>query len=326
MQVGFGFWSSKVLLSAVELGIFTELARSPGDVESVRTRVGLHPRAARDFLDTLVALGFLQREDGVYRNTSDTDLFLDRNKPSYIGGILEMANVRLYATWGALTQALRTGKPQSGMKEGATVAEMLHADPEGSVIFLRAMSAVSRGANMAIARQFPWSKYRSVVDLGTAQGDLVVQITTAHPHLTAIGFDFPPVRPVFERYVAEHGVADRARFVEGDFFADPIPSADVIIMGHILHGVGLDDKQTLVRKAYDALPEGGALIVYEALIDDERRTNAFGLLMSLNMLVETREGFDYTGADCTSWLRAAGFRETRVEHLVGPDSMVVGIK
>jgi hypothetical protein len=82
----------------------------------------------------------------------------------------------------------------------------------------------------------------------------------------------------------------------------------------------------LVQKCYDALPQGGALIVYEALIDDDRRNIAFGLLMSLNMLIETPGGFDFTGADCQAWMKQAGFRETRVEHLCGPDSMVIGVK
>ena len=106
----------------------------------------------------------------------------------------------------------------------------------------------------------------------------------------------------------------------------PIPRADVLVMGHILHDWAVDTERMLLRKAYDALPAGGSLIVYEALIDDERRRNTFGLLMSLNMLIETTGGFDYTGADCSRWMREAGFRHTRVEHLLGPDSMVVGVK
>ena len=97
-------------------------------------------------------------------------------------------------------------------------------------------------------------------------------------------------------------------------------------MGHVLHDWGIDDKRMLLRKAYDALSEGGALIVYESIIDDDRSKNAFGLMMSLNMLIETPAGFDYTGADCQGWMKEAGFRETRVEHLVGPDSMVIGIR
>jgi hypothetical protein len=126
--------------------------------------------------------------------------------------------------------------------------------------------------------------------------------------------------------VAAHHLSDRLKFYPGNFFKDPMPSADVLVMGHILHDWNLEEKRALLKKAYAALPAGGALVVYEALIDDGRRENATGLLMSLNMLIETPGGFDYTGEDCRRWMLETGFRETRVEYLAGPDSMVVGIK
>lgn len=327
MQVGLGFWPSKVLLSAVEMGLFTELAHGPESLESLRGRLGLHPRAARDFLDALVALGFLQRSNNQYTNTPSTDVFLDRRKPSYIGGILEMANHRLYPFWGHLTEAIRTGKPQNEARTGDTpLFEALYADPARLREFLAAMTGISHGAALAIAAKFDWSQYRTYVDVGTAQGDTAAQIALAHPHLSGTGFDLPEVGPIFEDYIEGLGLSSRVRFSPGNFFESPLPNADVIIMGHILHDWDLDTKRMLVRKAYDALPSGGGYIVYEAMIDDDRSCNAFGLLMSLNMLIETPGGFDYTGADCQGWMREAGFRETRVEHLAGPDSMVVGIK
>jgi hypothetical protein len=326
MEVGLGFWASKTLLSAIELGLFTELARQPGDLASLRERLGLHPRAAADFLDALVALGFLEREAGVYRNTAATEQFLDREKPSYIGGLLEMASSRLYGFWNHLGEALRTGRPQNEARHGGDFFGALYADRDRLATFLRAMSGLSRPANAAIAGRLPWATYRSFIDVGTAQGDLAVQIAAEHTHLFGFGFDLAAVGPIFGEYVAQHGLAERLRFVPGDFFADPLPPADVVLMGHVLHDWGLEQKQALIAKAYDALPAGGALVVYESIIDDERRQNTFGLLMSLNMLVETEAGFDYSGADCCAWMQAAGFRETRVEHLQGPDSMVVGIK
>ena len=181
-------------------------------------------------------------------------------------------------------------------------------------------------AARAIAEKFPWSDYKTVADVGGAQGGLLVQVSKAHPHLIGVNFDLPVVGPIFDDYTEENGLSDRLRFVPGNFFEDSLPSADVITMGHILHDWNLDEKRMLLDKAYRALPSGGALIVFEALIDDERKQNVFGLLMSLNMLIETPGGFDYTGKDCSGWMRDAGFRETRVEHLVGPDSMVIGIK
>ncbi|MHC5541528.1 methyltransferase, partial [Singulisphaera rosea] len=291
-------------------------------------RLGLHPRAARDFLDALVALGMLERTDGVYANTPESATFLDRDKPSYVGGMLEMANSRLYGFWGNLTEALRTGEPQNESKTspGAGLFESLYGDPAQLRLFLQGMTGISLGAAIAIAHRFPWADYKTFIDIGGAQGALSVQVALAHSHLTGGNFDLPVVGPIFDEYAASFGLRDRLRFYPGSFFTDPLPSADVLVMGHILHDWSLDEKRMLIAKAYDALPPGGALLVYEALIDDDRRHNAFGLLMSLNMLVETSGGFDYTGADCSGWMKDAGFREARVEHLLGPDSMVVGIK
>lgn len=326
LQTGLAFWSSKALLSAVELGVFTTLAKGPATLETLQQALGVHARGARDFLDALVALGFLERKDGQYTNAAETDLFLDKAKPSYVGGILEMANARLFGFWNHLTTALRTGKRQNEDAAGGDMFAELYADPERLKQFLAAMTGVSRGANVAIAAAFPWAQYGTFVDVGTAQGDLAVQIAKANPHLKGLGFDLPQVGPIFEEYAGLNGVEDRLRFVAGSFFTDALPTADVILMGHILHDWDLDTKKMLLRKAWEALPEGGSVVVYESIIDDDRSQNAFGLLMSLNMLVETDGGFDFTGADCIGWMSEAGFRETRVEHIAGPESIVVGKK
>lgn len=324
--LGLGFWGSKTLLSAIELGVFSELAMGPLDGETLRERLGLHPRATSDFFDALVALGMLEREDGRYCNTAETDLFLDRAKPSYVGGMLEMANARLYGFWGLLTEGLRTGRPQNEAKTGGNLFGAIYHDPHLLRQFLEAMTGLSLGSSRAIAEKFPWERYRTFVDVGCAQGALSVQVALAHSHISGGGFDLPVVGPIFEEYVARFGLSEQLRFHAGDFFADPLPTADVLALGHILHDWDLEQKRVLIAKAYDALPAGGALIVYETIIDDERRHNSVGLLMSLNMLIETPGGFDYTGADCQSWMRETGFTQTYAEHLVGPESMVVGIK
>jgi len=327
MQTGLAFWASKTLLSAVEMEVFTELAKGPEDLKSLTGRLGLHPRSSRDFLDALVALGFLERNDGKYANTPSTDLFLDKHKPSYIGGILEMANKRLFHHWNHLTTALRTGEHQNEAAHGEPdIFATLYADPARLKGFLRAMTGISHGSNMAIAAKFPWADYKTAADCGTAQGDLIVQVALKNTHIAGTGFDLPEVAPIFEEYVEANGLSSRVHFKHGSFFTDPLPKVDVILMGHILHDWNLEEKRMLVRKAYEALPSGGAFIAYDSIIDDDRRKNTFGLLASLNMLIETPGGFDYTGADCMGWMKEAGFSHTRVEHLVGPDSMVVGIK
>ena len=228
---------------------------------------------------------------------------------------------------GNLTVALRTGQPQSESTHGGPdFFSALYADPERLKGFLRAMTGISRGANLGIASKFAWANYKTAADVGIAQADLMVQVALANPHLSGIGFDLAEVAPIFEEYLAANGLASQVEFRAGNVFLDPLPKADVITLGNILHDWNLDEKRMLIRKAYDAVPEGGALIVYDSIIDDDRSKNAFGLMMSLNMLIETPGGFDYTGADCMRWMDKAGFRQTRVEHLVGPDSMVVGIK
>jgi len=308
------------------MGVFTELARGALTLEEIRSRLGLHERSARDFLDALVALGMLNRHSDRYVNTPATDTYLDREKTTYLGGIIEMMSVRLFRCWADLTTGLRTGAPQNGSASGADPFNTLYGDAAKLESFLSAMTGLSLEISRAIAARFPWGNYRTFVDIGAAQGALPVMLAHTHAHLTGTGADLPVVGPIFEDYVASHGLEDRVKFAPLDFFKQPLPKADVVIMGHILHDWDLPTKRMLVSKAYDALPPGGAFLVFEALIDDERRTNAFGLLMSLNMLIETPGGYDYTGADGAGWMRDAGFRETRVEHLSGPDSMIVGVK
>ena len=326
LQLGLGFWGPRAFLSAVELDLFSVLAKGALAEGQLRDRLALHPRAARDFFDTLVALGLLVRKAGKYRNAADADLFLDRAKPGYVGGILEMAAARLYPFWGSLTEALRTGAPQNEAKQGGDLFGTLYADPERLRGFLAAMTGVSMGSARAIAAKFPWHKHQSFIDVGGAQGCVPVQVALAHPHLKGAAFDLPQVGPIYGEYVRSFGLQGRLAFQAGDFFRDPLPQADVLIMGHILHDWNLAEKHLLLQKAYAALPRRGALIVYDAMIDDARCRNVAGLLMSLNMLIETPGGFDYTPADCRSWLKATGFRKTSVVALTDVESMVIATK
>jgi hypothetical protein len=328
LQLGMGFFGSRTLLTAVELGLFTELAKAPASLTELQGRLRLHARSSRDFLDALVALKMLVRDSaGLYSNTSETATFLDKAKPSYVGGLLEMCSRRLYRYWNDLPEALRTGEPQNETKHGLpNLFDKLYADPAKLEGFLAAMSGISLGSAHAIAEKIPWAQYKTFIDIGCAQGAVPVVLAQRHAHLSGGGFDLPPVKPIFDAYVARSALSHRLSFYSGDFLKEPMPSADVLIMGHILHGWDLATKRHLLKRAYSALPKGGALIVYEVMIDDERRTNALGLLMSLNMLIETSAGFDYTGADCRLWMTEAGFSGLRTDALGGPDSMVVGFK
>jgi hypothetical protein len=216
MQLGMGFWGSKALLSAVELGLFSELASAgPLDAEALRGRLGLHARSACDFFDSIVALGMLEREDGNYRNTPATELFLDKAKPSYIGGILEMANARLYGFWDTLTEGLRTGIPQNEAKTGGNFFEVLYSDPAKLREFAKAMTGISAGVAHALTTGFPWDRYETVIDIGCAEGSVPVQVALGHAHLTGGGFDLPELEPIFDDFVANAGLATACGSFQG---------------------------------------------------------------------------------------------------------------
>ena len=331
LQTAFGFWSSKVLLTAVELELFTRLGTRRLTGAELGAELELHPRAIADFFDTLVALRFLEREgEGAgarYGNTPAGALYLDRSSPRYIGGIMVMLNSRLFRYWNDLPEALRTGRPQNETKHGGRgVFEELYAEPERLEQFLGAMTGLSRLNFEALAESFDFSRYATLCDVGGATGLLCIEAAKQHPRLRCISFDLPVVEPIARRSIAAAGLSDRVTTASGNFFEDPLPRADVITMGMILHDWNLEKKLQLIRAAYEALPAGGALVAVEALIDDSRRENVFGLLMSLNMLIEFGEAFDYSGADFRGWCREAGFRRFEVIPLAGPSSAAVAYK
>jgi len=331
LQTAFGFWSSKVLLSAVELGVFTILYERELTGTELAEEIGMHPRGISDFFDALVAMKFLEREgngaSARYSNTPLTALYLDRNNPRYIGGILEMLNGRLFKFWNDLPEALRTGKPQNEIKHGNKgMFEELYADPARLEQFLGGMTGLSRLNFEAFAEKFDFSRFKTLCDVGGATGLLSIEVAKRHPHMRCVSFDLATVEPIAARSIAATGLSDRVTTASGDFFTDPLPKADVITMGMILHDWNLERKKQLIRAAYEALPAGGAFVAIEALIDDARRENLFGLLMSLNMLIEFGDAFDYSGADFQSWCREAGFQRFEVIHLFGPSSAAVAYK
>jgi ubiquinone/menaquinone biosynthesis C-methylase UbiE len=331
LQIGFGFGASKILLSAVELGVFSLLANGPKTGLELQNAMGLHPRGTYDFLDGLLALGLLQRdgtgEAGKYGNTPATAQFLVKQSPQYIGGVLEMANARLYRFWADLTPALKTGKPQNEIKDtGKSMFAELYSDPARLEQFMNAMAGISMANFTAFAEKFDFSKYRTLADIGGATGQLSAIVAARHPHMQCRTCDLAEVRPIAERRLKERDLGGRVVTDTIDFFADEFPKADIITMGMILHDWNLEKKKMLIAKAYRALPPGGALVAIENLIDDDRRQNAFGLMMSLNMLIEFGDAFDFTGAQFTEWCKEQGFSRCEIIHLAGPASAAVAYK
>ncbi len=331
LQSAFAFWSSKVLLTAVSFGLFTKLGARQLTAAELGAELELHPRAISDFFDSLVAMKFLDREgdgpDAKYANTPAGALYLDSTSPRYVGGILVMLNERLFKYWHDLPEALRTGKPQNEIKHGQKgMFEELYAELPRLEQFMGAMTGLSRINFEAFAEKFDFSNHKTLCDIGGATGLLCIEAAKRHPHLTCTSFDLPPVEPIAQKHIAAAGLTDRVNTVAGDFFNDALPKADIITMGMILHDWNLEKKMRLIKAAFDALPEGGAFVVIEALIDDARRENLFGMLMSLNMLIEFGEAFDYSGADFRGWCEQVGFKRFEVIHLAGPSSAAIAYK
>jgi precorrin-6B methylase 2 len=331
IKVGMGFWASKVLLTAVKLELFTKLAPRPLTAKEIKYEICLNERGVYDFLDSLVALGFLQKSGNkstaVYSNSVDSNLFLDKNKLSYMGGLLEMANNRLYGFWNYLEEGLRTGTPQNEVRTGRTnLFDEIYSDVDKTREFVNAMGGIQTGNFITFARTFDFTRFNTLCDIGGAGALLSAHVVTHNPHMRCISFDLPAVAPIAAENISRMGLASDIIIRSGDFFSDPFPVADVITMGNILHDWGTRDKKMLMRKAYDALPAGGQLVVIENIIDDERRENAFGLMMSLNMLIETPEGFDFTASDFNVWAKETGFDRTYLLPLTGPSSAVVAVK
>ena len=331
VEIGFlGFMKSKTLLSAVELGLFTLLGEHGMSGSDIRHHLELHPRSLYDFLDTLVALGFLSREgtgtQAIYHNTPESRIYLNKDNPMYIGGMLEMANSRLYPFYGNLTEGLKTGEPQNELKSGqSNPFEILYTDEVRLEEFLNAMQGISIANFRALVDKVDFSPYQSFCDVGGSNGAFAAIVAQRYPHLRCSLVDLPPVEPVARRHIAAMGV-ERVEFFSGDFFQDDLPKADILSMSNILHDWDESEKKTLIKKAYTAVNDGGLFIAIENIIDNERRENVPGLLMSLLMLIETRGGFDYTGEQFDRWAREAGFVRTEIIPLAGPSSAALAFK
>ena len=333
MKIGTGFWASKILLSAFKFQIFTTLAEKKSmSAMEIKTHLGFKctDRHVYDYLDALTTFGFLKRdglwETATYSNDDNTDFFLDKSKPSYIGGILEMLNNRLYKFWETLEEGLLTGLPQNEAKSGGNLFEALYSDANRLKEFVHAMSGIQMGNFMAFAQTFDFSNYKTLVDVGGSAALLSLMVAKHQPHMTCVSWDLPVVAPIANETINKFQLQDRVTTANGDFFKDQFPKADIVVMGNILHDWDEETKLMLMKKAYDALPEGGAFVAMEAIIDDERKKNAFGLMMSINMLIETGKGFDYTFADFNKWAKETGFASTKIIPLSDPSSAAIAFK
>ncbi|MBB6174248.1 8-O-methyltransferase [Nocardiopsis mwathae] len=322
MDIASGFWRARALFSGVELGLFTQLAKGPATETELSQVLGLHPSAARDFFDALVALGLLNRNDDRYENSPAAHRYLDKEKDSYVGGFFTFMSHALYPGWQRLTELLRSGSRQ----EGVDSFDDWYRDLDQVRGFMDAMDSVSAPVTLELIGRFDWGAYESFADLGGARGNLAGHLAKAHPHLRGTCLDVPALRPLFDEHMAKLGTSDRIGFQGADFRSDPLPEADVLIFGHVLHDWDEETRILLVKRAFDAIRPGGALLIYEELLDDDRRGPARSLLMSLNMRLVRSGGSEYTVGECRSWLKAAGFTGISVENLTATERLVVARK
>ncbi|MFA0965055.1 methyltransferase [Roseivirga sp. BDSF3-8] len=331
LQVGLGFWASKTLLSAVKLGLFDYLNDKKITAPVIGGALGIHKSYLYDWLDALASCGFLHREgkgkDAVYFNTVDTRAYLTKDSQSYIGGFLEMANDREYRFWADLEEGLQTGKPQNEIKyTGKESFAAIYEDKDRLKNFADAMGSIQVENFMALAEQYDFSPYKKVADIGGSGGLLSALLAKKHDHLQLTSFDLPDLAPIVQETIEKYGVADQVSIAKGNFWTDDFPEAEVYTMGNLLNSFSLKNKKRLIRKAYNGLPEGGALIVVEMLLDNDRIENSLGLLMSLNMLIESDGGFSYSYGQFEEWIYEAGFKRIEYMNLTGPTSAAIAYK
>lgn len=324
-QVANGFCTAKILLTALDIGLFELLERGGRTEAGIRTALTLSPRASWHFLNSLVWLGFLRREGEIYHNSAVASECLVSGRPGYMGGFLSRANSLFYPAWDRFEEALRTGKPVTSQSEESTAYEQMTEDQEQLRSFLDMMDAMNAPLGPELAAVLDWRSYRSVLDCGGARGNLVANILKVHGHLEAGVFDRPRVQPIFDEHMESVGLSGSVRFHSGDFFRDPLPPAEVLIFGHVLHDWSPEQRRELVHKAYEAVVPGGMLVIYDPMVDDEL-AKPMNLVISLNLLLTTEGGSEYPSADCLEWMTDAGFERITTRPLGDNDTLVVGHK
>lgn len=321
-----GYWQVRMLLAAVEHDVFTSLAGRSATSAELAGDLGLVPHGTHDLVVGLSHMGLLEVDDGKFTNAPIADHFLVGDRPGYIGGYLRFCQNELNPAWDNLATALRTGQPQNQAAVAGNPYDTLYQDGEATDGFLDSMDLLSTPIALALSR-YDWSPYSSFVDVGGARGTFAHQVVVQNPHLTGAVFDLPPLEGTFTRQMARlGGPATEIAFHGGDFFQDALPKADVIVLGHVLHNWGVEDRVRLLQKVYDALDPGGAVFVYDPMAGGDA-PSLHGVLAGLAMLVWSRGGHEYPVEDLHGWLAEAGFRpETAEVADLHDEVLVIGHK
>jgi 3-hydroxy-5-methyl-1-naphthoate 3-O-methyltransferase len=329
MALSTGFWAFKTLAAAHDFDLFTRLSNGASTTcLELAQALGISPRPAEMLLTGCAALGLLEKSDGRYRNAPISEAYLVRGKPHYFGGWVEMADKRLYAGWGKLTEALRTNQPTTW---DPAVQSLLFdgEDPKVLVLFWEAMHSLSTMTARKLGEAVDFGHSQRLLDIGGGSGAFDIELCRRYPQLRATVFDLPHVVEIAAGKVAQAGLSGRIQTAPGDFFgAAPFPADhDVHLLSMILHDWDEAKDRALLRRSYEALPGGGMIVVSELLVNDDKTGPAPAALMSLNMLIET-EGRNYTPGEYTEWMEDAGFRgvETVWFDAPGANGAVIGRK
>jgi 3-hydroxy-5-methyl-1-naphthoate 3-O-methyltransferase len=331
-QMAIAYWVSKTLMAAVEFELFTKISNRSVTLEELQKVLGMEARPADVFATALVSLGLLNVSmDGkggrTFSNSPLSATFLDRNKPSYMGDIVSMFDKRLYNMWDRLPQSLLSNKPAGGSGEEIFGQARSNQAIEQMQKFTHAMHGVSVGPAMALAKVFDFSKYKSLIDIGGGSGVYAIQVTLANPHLSAVVADLSAVCGVADEYIRRFNLQDRVKTKALDFFKEDIPGVyDVAFLSHIIHDWSEEKDTILLKKIFNSLNSCGAIIISEWLLDNEKTGPASAALMGMNMIIETEGGRNYSFAEISKMLAAAGFSGIEKRPLLGPASIVIGHK
>lgn len=314
MELSQGFWGFKTLAVAMDLELFARIEESgPVGAASVAEMLGIEVRPAQMLLTGCASLGLLASADGArFTNTALAQAYLVPGRPYFFGGWIRMLDRRLYGGWGRLGEAVRRNAPTTW---DPTMQDTLFATEDEELLgtFWEAMHAISSSTARVLAACVDLSVYRRLLDVGGGSGAYAIELCRANPGLRATVLDLPHVCPSATAHTARAGLQERITAVPGDFLAEPVlPGGhDLILLSMILHDWDEATGRALLAKCRAALPSGGAVIISELMVDDDRTGPRAAALMNLNMLVETVGGQNYTAAEYERWLREAGFGQVR---------------
>ncbi|MEU9008740.1 methyltransferase [Streptomyces sp. NPDC048479] len=321
------FQPARLVLTGIEIGLFKELAKKPATEDAIRERLGLHTRGTDHFLAALVELGFLERSDGgEFSNSRAAQQFLVPGDEGYLGGFLRIAGQVMYPAWDKLGEALRTGAPQAATYTGEDMFGELYESDEKKDGLVGMAEDASRPLIPALTESFGWAKYSSVLELGGCRGNVLAGLVKAHPHLDACVFDLPQLDGDFTAHMSAIGMAEKVRYHGGDFFADPLPQADVLMIGHALVDWNDEQRKQLVKNTFAAVRPGGAFLVWDPVIVDDDESYLRNLIRSLNLQLMTPHGKGYRFEQCAEWMREAGYAEVTRTSLGHDVTLVIAHK